>query len=462
MTRSLTLKLILVVLVVSLIGPLLVTFVALRTTSAQFHRFLRDRDTEGATTLLEDYYLDNGDWAGLDSFVRDQITDSAARRQGRGQHMGFMGGNIRLEWAATDDSNSIIVAGLGYSLGDEVRGLTRQLGIPVTVDGREVAHIILPPTPVERVLIGAEVLFLSRVNRAVVFGGLGGIVIALVVGALLARTLTRPLGELTAATKAIAQGKPAGSVPVRSRDELGQLAASFNVMSAELVRSREQRQQMVADIAHDLRTPLSLIVGHSEAIKDGRLPPSEDSVGIIHQEALRLNRMIDDLRLLSLAETGELNLVTRPVRAGSLLERVAAVHRPAAEHRGITIEVDIADGLSEIEVDPDRMAQVLDNVMSNAIRSTPDGGQIKLIALAHKEMVRLLVRDSGPGIPIDDLVKVFDRFYRTDRARQRHEGGSGLGLAIARSITESHGGRIWAESQPGGGTTITVELPVAS
>ena len=232
--------------------------------------------------------------------------------------------------------------------------------------------------------------------------------------------------------------------------------------NADLAKSRDLRRQMTADIAHDLRTPLSLILGHAEALSDGVLPPTPETFDVIHDEARRLNRLVEDLRLLSLAEAGELSFAVRPVQPQSLLERTVVAHTPAAQQKQVELLLDAPADLPDVEVDPDRLAQVLDNLVSNALRYTPENGRIQLTAQQTPTGIQLRVQDSGPGMDAADLAHVFDRFYRGDKSRQRHDGGSGLGLAIARSIVESHNGRIWAESTLGDGATFIIELPLVS
>jgi two-component system sensor histidine kinase BaeS len=286
--------------------------------------------------------------------------------------------------------------------------------------------------------------------------------VALLLGIVLARNLTKPLRELTSATRAVAVGDLDQQVPVRSKDELGQLAEAFNQMNANLARSRDLRRQMTADIAHELRTPLSVILAHAEGIKDGVLPASEDTLQVIHDETMRLSTIVEDLRTLSLAETGELGLTPRMVSPGELLKQVATAQSPRAKQREIKIDFDFESGLPEIEVDPDRIAQVLGNLMDNALRYTPNGGQITLSAGRTSNGVQLRVQDNGPGIEAEELSHIFNRFYRADKSRQRDDGGSGLGLAIAKSIVERHKGQIWAESKPGEGMTLVVEFPLVS
>jgi signal transduction histidine kinase len=284
--------------------------------------------------------------------------------------------------------------------------------------------------------------------------------IALLLGLLLARTLTRPLRELTAATQALAQGDLEQEVTVRSQDELGELAVAFNQMSAELARAVQVRRQMTADIAHDLRTPLTVIKGYAEALRDGDLSSTTATFETIYQEAEHLSHLIEDLRTLSLVDAGELALNRQAVSPKDLLERTAAAHLVQARRSGVTLHVDASVSLPSIHIDPDRLAQVLGNLVGNALRYTPEGGQITLAARQHGDGVRLTIQDTGAGIAPDDLPHIFDRFYRGDDARETNEGESGLGLAIAKSLVEAHGGTISVTSTLGEGSVFAVALPV--
>ncbi|MBK8986150.1 MAG: HAMP domain-containing histidine kinase [Chloroflexi bacterium] len=218
---------------------------------------------------------------------------------------------------------------------------------------------------------------------------------------------------------------------------------------------------MTADIAHELRTPLSIILGYTESLRDGILSPDAATFDILHDEAQHLNRLVQDLRTLSLAEAGELSLAFDTVAPADLLRGVAAKYTHQADQQTIALRVAADKGLPTIEVDPGRMEQVLGNLVSNALRYTPSGGQI-LLAAAQTQPDKLAIRvtDTGQGIAADDLPRVFDRFYKADPSRAA-QGESGLGLAIARSLVTMHGGSIWAESARGVGTTFVIELPLS-
>lgn len=355
-----------------------------------------------------------------------------------------------------------------YLLGQRVPPDRLRRGTAVEVNGQAVGTAL--PIGVTPDLNASERAYLARTNQALLKAAVLAVALALVLSVLLARTFTRPLRELTAAARGVARGELKQEVPVRSGDELGELAAAFNQMTADLARAVEARRQMTADIAHDLRTPLTVVTGYLEALRDGVLPPTQQRFETMYNEARHLQRLVEDLRTLSLADAGELRLDRAPVAPDALLERLAAAYRLPAEQRGIALQVQAAGGLPEIDVDVERMMQVLGNLVSNALRYTPEGGRILLTAKRQQEStprgdgaVVLTVEDSGAGIAPEALPNVFDRFYRGEESRYQQNGESGLGLAIARSIIAAHGGTISASSPGVGlGATFTILVPPAN
>jgi signal transduction histidine kinase len=264
---------------------------------------------------------------------------------------------------------------------------------------------------------------------------------------------------LTAATNAIALGASVEPVPVRTKDELGTLARAFNRMNESLTRARELRLRMTADVAHELRTPLSVILGHAEALSDGVLPPSTETFHVIHDEANHLSRLVDDLRTLSMSEAGELTLYFQPHAVDRFLEKIGAAFKSQARAKEIALNVKAPEGLPQVDIDSDRMSQVMGNLLLNALRHAPRRGRIEVSAEAHPNGVRILVHNNGPEIDPEEIEHIFDRFHGGRAKPRRRDESSGLGLAIAKSIVEAHAGKIWAESAPGEGATFVIELP---
>jgi len=464
--RSLNSKLVLAFLVVSLIGTVVVAVYLGLTTTNRFGRYILDQYVEQQASRWAEHYRAQGSWAGVPEASPVPFADWG-RPPGQGappraEPPDAENRKPRPRWnpvLLVDQQGRAVTAGLGYGVGDTVppKAITR--GKPIQVDGNVVGVVLTDSRVSTR--LSPRPSFLLDFYRALGVGALGATCAALLTSVLLAHSLTRPIREITTATQAMAKGDLEQRIPVRSKDELGTMAESFNQMSAELARAEGTRKQMTADIAHELRTPLSLILGHAEALSDGVLPPSAESFDIIYDEAQRLARLVEDLRTLSLFDAGELPLYPKPVAPADLLERAVAAYRPQAGEHGIELVISTSAALPEVVVDPDRIGQVLSNLLSNALRHTPDGGRIVLAATATGNEARFTVQDSGPGIAPQDLERVFDRFYRADRSRSRGEGGSGLGLAISRSLVQSHGGRIWAESTPEQGATFSFTLPVS-
>ncbi|WP_330341768.1 sensor histidine kinase [Streptomyces sp. NBC_00557] len=300
---------------------------------------------------------------------------------------------------------------------------------------------------------------MSPANKAKVIGA-AGLVLAVTVAvtALVATRLVRPLRALTEAA-----GAPPDlhvRVPVTTRDETGILAEAFNDLTERRARLEAQRKAMVSDIAHELRSPLTNIRGWLEVMRDGVVAPDPALLDSLHEEALVLQRIIDDLQDLAAADAGTLRLHPEPLRAADLLDQVAAAHRIAAGTAGVALRTE-ADAGAWLDADPVRMRQALGNLVSNALRHTPADGTVALAARREGADVVLTVTDTGTGIAPEDLPHVFDRFWRAEKSRSRRTGGSGLGLPIVRHLVAAHGGTAEAGGEPGGGAVFTLRLPAA-
>jgi signal transduction histidine kinase len=290
-------------------------------------------------------------------------------------------------------------------------------------------------------------------------------VVGLGLAALLVRQITHPLSSLIEASSRIAGGDLGVRVPMESKDELGELAATFNRMAHSLETQEILRRNLMADVAHELRTPLTGIQGTIEALQDGVFPVTAENLNAIHEGVLLLNRLVEDLRTLANAEAGQLPLERLPLELADLCGRRVAAFQPQALARQITLTFQREAPTLTICGDGERLGQVLNNLLDNALRHTPAGGTVQLSLRPAPGCARLAVIDTGPGIAPADLPHLFDRFYRADGSRNRRTGGSGLGLAIARQLVHAHGGRIWAESPLAGqegGSAFLVELPLVS
>ncbi len=286
---------------------------------------------------------------------------------------------------------------------------------------------------------------------------------ALAVSLFVTGRIVAPIRAMARASVRIAAGQYRERVPVPSDDELGALAARFNQMAETLERVEDRRRDLIADVAHELRTPLASIAGYMEGLMDNVIPPQPEIFHRIHREAVRLQRLVADLQELSRAEAGQVPMHRRRVAVRDLIDAAVARLRPQFEDKGVRLVAEIACGLPPVLADPDRIGQVLTNLLGNALQYTPTGEAVTVRAGREDGRVAIAVADTGIGIASEHLPHVFDRFYRVDRSRARASGGSGIGLTIVRHLVEAHGGSVRAQSGgPGRGSTFTIILPPAS
>lgn len=307
----------------------------------------------------------------------------------------------------------------------------------------------LPPPPEPKYL-----------NWSFVLAGMLGVVLALVLSLILARRISKPLSNLTSASREITEGNYNERVDVGGGVEVEELGHAFNTLAESLERNEKLRKNMIADIAHELRNPLATLRGQLELVQDGKVPASRETIDSLMEDAELLSRLVDDLRQLSLVEAGQLELDLVAVEVGEPITSVAARFEHDAAERGVELAVDIPVDLPRVKADQHRVEQVLGNLVKNGLTATHTGGSIKLGAFSRQGEVVFTVADTGPGIDPDELPYIFERFYRADRSRARATGGAGLGLSIAKSLVEAHGGRIWAESEIDKGTVISFTVPI--
>lgn len=415
----------------------------------------------GAETLvnaLERYYRANQSWDGIALLLSGQ-----GQRPGPG---GFSGPGFRLfneRFRLADASGNVIYDSAAPNQTPAQHAPLQEgeieRAIPLRVDRQIVGYVLLdvraPLTP------GIESGLVNLINRGAILAALISALLAIILALILGYILLQPIRTLTRAAAALGQGDLSQRVPVEGDDEIAALAETFNHMAASLQAAEARRQAMTADIAHELRTPLAVQRANLEALQDGVYPLTTDNLQAVYEQTLLLERLVEDLRTLALADAGQLDLILTPTDLPALLKRVADQFTPQAsqQRRTLTVQLPPPDACPPMELDPGRVEQILGNLLTNALRHTPEGGLVTVTLACTPEGARLTVRDTGPGIPPEHLPHIFERFYRSDRARSRAEGGSGLGLSIARRIAEAHRGTLTAENHPAGGAIFTLTLP---
>ncbi|HOG45585.1 MAG TPA: ATP-binding protein [Anaerolineae bacterium] len=429
-----------------------------RSASTEFAGYVNRGRMDRAALLapaFEDYYRQTGSWAGSERLASSLPMGQGMHGMGRGPGVGMAG-----QLVVADPSGHIVAGTDGALLGKRLSPADLQYGVPLTVDGRLQGYLLAGEFSDQPASLEAE--FLARLNQALLVAALLAGGAALLLALLLSRGLSGPLAALAGAARQLAAGERGLRVAVAGSSELALLGCSFNSMAEALEKQEGLRRQLLADIAHELRTPLAVIRGNLEALLDGIYRPSAETIAPIHEEALLLTRLVDDLRDLALAEAGQLPLHLAEVDLLELARGVLSGFAAQANERSIALELLLPEvELPAAGVDAGRIRQVLANLLANALRYTPQRGRVQLsLRQPARDWLQVCVSDNGPGISPEDLPHVFDRFYRGDRARTHVGSGSGLGLAIARQWVEAHGGHIRAESTLGAGTTFSFTVPV--
>jgi signal transduction histidine kinase len=336
--------------------------------------------------------------------------------------------------------------------------------VPV-IRGAQVTEVIyaVQPAPGRGLVarVGETFQFLADFWWQFLLAGALASGVALIVARWLARGMTQPLRDMAQAAHQMETGDYTRRVHTNSRDEVGQLATAFNRMSAELGNLERSRRDLVANVSHELKTPIAAIRAHLENLMDGVEQPDPGTLHVMLSQTERLSRLIEQLLELSRLESGEVPLRREDVPLAPLVSQVLSEIEVARSDHGVAVESDVPDDLPPVDADRERVHQVLFNLLDNALRFTPKGGAVTVSAQRQNGSVRVRVADTGVGIPPEHLPRLFERFYRADPARSREDGGTGIGLAIARSVVEAHGGHINAESELGKGSVFTFDLPVA-
>jgi two-component system, OmpR family, sensor histidine kinase BaeS len=461
-------------LLVVVISVGIMAFLTNRNTTAQFQQYIQGGNTVYTQRLvdnLEQYYAQENSWNGVQEILNVSLRTASDRL------------------VLADNSGKIISDTSGQAVGQPAESLNNPGGLALQVSGQNVGtlYATLANTGMGKGYMGGRGMmgntststsatdqttegdFLNQVNRYIWIAAIISLAVALLLGIFLTRQIIRPLRDLDTGAKYVAEGDLAYRVNVRSRDEIGSLAESFNEMAMKLDNSEQSRRRLVSDVAHELRTPLTIIQGTVDGIEDGVFSADKEHLDSIKEQTNLLDHLVNDLRDLSLAESGQLRLDLQPVDMVQLIQRKLAQFGVSAHQKNIRLEQKSPVNLPEIQVDPRRIEQVIGNLLSNAIRHTPAGGRITVQSRvgpdsshAGKESLIISVADTGEGIAPEHLPNLFERFYRVESSRSRREGGAGLGLAIVKQMVQAHGGQVWVESQPGYGSTFYISLPYST
>ncbi len=430
----------------------------------QADRFQRDRDSAQVARVrqfVSDYYARGPDWRGGSPDLQEFL-----------QRAGLVSG-VQIE--VFDQSGALIAdSHPDLSPAPIPRGDNRWLKreddkqkFPLFQNGEQIGAFTVsdsgvpipnPEGPIQANPVAGRIS--AEVRRSLFWAGIGAAALGTLLVWLLSRRTLAPLQNLGGVARRLGGGDLSQRANAAGPAEIRELAHSFNVMAEGLEEAERHRRNLTADVAHELRTPLSNIQGYLEAIRDGLVQPTPETIDTIHAQAIHLSRLVDDLRLLAQVESGDLQLQLSAVRLEQLLQSCVDAVRPRAGAKSVSLVLNLESGLEEIEVDGARISQVVGNLLENAITHTPQGGTVAMSASASDGQVAISVSDTGPGIAPDDLARVFDRFYRADPSRSRATGGSGLGLTIARRLVEAHGGTIGVESVLREGSRFTMRLPL--
>ncbi|MBI5563768.1 MAG: HAMP domain-containing protein [Chloroflexi bacterium] len=446
---------------VALISAAVVAVLATTSADNQFREYLNRRDTlaqSGLLTDLSSYYQRAGSWTGAELILANFSPNESVHQDG-GSGSGS-GGRGRPPLLLADANGLVIYDERNERVGTSFSAAELATTLPITTNNQITGYLLLGAQG-RGTLSPNEQNFLDQLRGTLILAALIAAGLGIAIGLLMSRTLAAPLSKLSGAARAFAAHQWDQRVAVDGTQEMADVATAFNDMADSLQQAEVLRRNLMADVAHELRTPLTVIQGNLRAILDGVYPLEREEIATLYDETRLLQRLVDDLRELALAEAKQLKLNTLPIDLRPLIEATAGNFGAAAETQAITLTARFPDQLPPVQVDADRVGQVVRNLVGNALRHTLTGGSIAVEVTTTTDRVRVSVIDSGEGIPPEDLPHVFDRFYRGDRSRARSSGGSGLGLAITKSLIEAMGGAIGVDSQSGAGSTFWFTLPIA-
>lgn len=432
------------------VGLLAIALVGVFTSSVsnqQFQDLVLDRIKSDFSAIVKSYYEANGTLLGIDRVLYTSLTFTSIANDK----------TTHTDMVLALPNGGILIGDPTHPAGTFLSDNDIQKASLIEYDGKTIGYVAIfnptfQPSPQEQ-------RYIETTNKAMLYASLGAISLAVVLGLVFTRTLLKPLSNLSTAISNMEQGELNQIVEKTSNDELGEVIEGFNQMSSALATAIARREQMTADIAHELRSPLTVINGYLEAMQDGTLEISKERLTFIQNEVNQLNRLVNDLRTLALADMGQLNINKDRININALFTHLKNAYTIPADSKQIALTFENF-GESTLSADEGRLIQIISNLLNNALRHTDSGGSIDVRAYNDPKGNTIIeVEDTGEGIPEEDLPNVFNRFYRGDPSRQNYEGESGLGLSIVKAIVEAHQGSVKVESQVGKGTTFSITLP---
>ena len=482
------------------LGSILLVSLAINwSLSTKFDNYVRtnqDRRSEALAETLSSYYVQAGGWStgsamqmmhwaygeGVEVTLFDSdgkiLMDTRGGPGGIGP--GMMGGPGGMMGGPGGGSGGMMGGGrlgsggmMGPPWGQGQGGLRGGAG-PAGPGADKPTYVSTVPIKVDQETVGTlkvssygpkgfwspqDMAFRSALNRTFIYTGLTAAGLALLLSLAITRKISTPLLALTRAAQTMRRGDLSPRVKIQGSDELAQLGEAFNHLAESLAAQESLRKKLTADVAHELRTPLATMRSHLEAFQDGVWEPTTERLDVCYEEVMRLVRLVGDLEQLTAAESEALSLKKEKVDLSSLIAQIGSSYRPLFESKKVSLEV-LPGGVAEVWADRDKLSQVIVNLLANALKFTSEGGRVALEAKTKGDQAKVIVRDTGIGIPAADLSYIFERFYRGEKSRNRATGGAGIGLAIAKALTDAHGGRIEVHSTPGAGSEFTVSLPL--
>lgn len=463
--RSISLKIILVLVIVSIAGGIFTTFFIQGRTRNAFDSFIKNQDQLSLADLLISHYENYSSWENADIYFRDFYRNKLPGFPGGGsggKNPNKPADNLAPPPFVLTDPSGIILISLsnhpGFLVGDQITGKDLQDSLALEINGKIEGNLV--PIPISPNRNTMQQTFLGTVQQGLFISSIVTLLIALVLGGILIISFTRPIRKLADGTEKIAGGDLGYQVEIESSDELGRLAASFNEMSSDLQNADRLRKQMTADIAHDLRTPLSILHGYTEAISEGKMAGNPEIYQAMNQQTRHLNYLIEDLRTLSLLDSEEVQFQLENIDPNRILAQTRTSFIPLAAKKDLNLSLDIKGELPRVTLDPDRLTQILGNLINNAIDILPTGGNIWLKSWQEADDLIIEVMDDGQGIAEEDLPMIFNRHYKIDPSRGKDQDSSGLGLAITKKLVEAQGGEITVNSELGSGTAFRISFPL--